>query len=242
MNACGIPVLGFVALTGANGPRSAGASTTTAADSNTSRRVTCMSEHLVNRIDRSVSASIATRYGHQTIEKPVRRVRGFEPDRGSKVDRSDPRARRGRGRDHIRWSVPQAKGTHRDQRAVVGPECGAESSSSTPSARTSSQSALPPGRTTPRSRPSKVPPASGTVRRVPPGTAPISCATPTSTRSSISRRVFMVTVLLRRPQRVGLRTMYRAFCRRSLRSGNYTRCAGADPLDDGIDRCGHGFW
>ena len=28
--------------------------------------------------------------------------------------------------EHIRWSVPQAKGTHRDQRAVVGPECCAE--------------------------------------------------------------------------------------------------------------------
>jgi len=30
-------------------------------------------------------ASIATRYGHQTIEKRVRRMRGFESHRGSKV-------------------------------------------------------------------------------------------------------------------------------------------------------------
>jgi hypothetical protein len=34
--------------------------------------------------------------------------------------------------------------------------------------------------------------------------------------------------------------MYRAFWRRSLRFRNYTRCADADPLDDRIDRCGHG--
>src|SRR3954471_12064473 len=113
---------------GATGRRSAGASTTAAADANTSRRVTCMSEHLVNRIDRSGSAPIPTRYGHQTIKKRVRSVGGFEPDRGSKVVpiRIHVLAAT-EGRDHIRWSVPQAKGTHRDQRAVVGPECRAES-------------------------------------------------------------------------------------------------------------------
>ena len=86
-----------------------------------------MSEHLVNRIDRSGRAPIPTRYGHQTIKKRVRRVGGFEPDRGSKVVpiRIHVLAAT-EGRDHIRWSVPQAKGTHRDQRAVVGPERRAE--------------------------------------------------------------------------------------------------------------------
>src|SRR3954470_12428976 len=117
----------FCCADGANGRRRAGASTTTAADSNTSRRVTCMSEHFVNRIDRSGSASLATRYGHQTIEKRVRRMRGFESHRGSKVVpiRIHVLAA-AEGRHHVRRSVAQAKGTHRDQRAVVGPERGAE--------------------------------------------------------------------------------------------------------------------
>jgi len=31
--------------------------------------------------------------------------------------------------------------------------------------------------------------------------------------------------------------MDRAFCRHSLRSADYTACGGADPFEDGIDRC-----
>src|SRR5262245_61928917 len=66
------------------------------------------------------------------------------------------------------------------------------SSSRTPSARSSSQSALPPGRTVPRRRgPSKLPPLSGAVRRVPCGTAPMFCGAATVTRSVMSSRVFM---------------------------------------------------
>src|SRR3954470_10289770 len=109
------------------GPTSAGASTTSAADSNTSRRVTCMSEHFVNRIDRSGRPSIATGHGHQPIERRVRGMRGFEPDRGSKVVpiRIDVFAA-AESRHHVRWSVAQAKGTHRDQCTVVGSECGPE--------------------------------------------------------------------------------------------------------------------
>src|SRR3954449_10473489 len=110
-----------------NGPTSAGASTTRAADSNTSRRMTCMSEHFEDRIDRSGRAPIPTGYGHQPIERRVRGMRGFEPDRGSKVvpTRIDVFAA-AESRHHVRWSVAQAKGTHRDQRTVVGPECGPE--------------------------------------------------------------------------------------------------------------------
>src|SRR3954470_18097782 len=185
-----------------NGPTSAGASTTRAADSNTSRRVTCMSEHFENRIDRSGRAPIPTGYGHQPIERRVRGMRGFEPDRGSKVVPIRIHVfAAAESRHHIRWSVTQAKGTHCDQRTVVGSKCGPEVEFEYAVGSNEQPIALPPGRTTPRSRPSKVPPASGTVRRVPPRTAPISCATPTSTRNSISRRVFMVTVPLRRPQR-----------------------------------------
>src|SRR3954462_1288517 len=110
-----------------NGPTSPGASTTTAADCDTSRRVTCMSEHFVNRIDRSGRTSIASGDGHEPIERRVRRMRGFEPDRGSKVVliRIHMFAA-AESRHDIRWSVAQAKGTHRDQRAVVGSECGPE--------------------------------------------------------------------------------------------------------------------
>src|SRR3954469_11875517 len=110
-----------------NGPTSAGASTATAADSNTSRRVTCMSEHFVNRIDRSGRAPIAAGYGHQPIEGRVRRMRRFEPGRGSKVVPIRIHVfAAAESRDHIRWSVAQAKGTHCDQRTVVGSECGPE--------------------------------------------------------------------------------------------------------------------
>src|SRR3954470_23165920 len=109
------------------GPTSAGASTTSAADSNISRRVTCMSEHFVNRINRSGRASIATGYGHQPIEKRVRGMRRFEPNRASKVVPIRIHVfAAAESRHHIRWSVTQAKGTHCDQRAVVGPQCRAE--------------------------------------------------------------------------------------------------------------------
>src|SRR3954454_7949596 len=108
-----------------NGPTSAGASTTRAADSNTSRRLTCMSEHFENRIDRSGRASITTGYSHQPIERRVRGMRGFEPDRGSKVVPIRIHVfAAAESRHHIRWSVTQAKGTHCDQRTVVGSECG----------------------------------------------------------------------------------------------------------------------
>ena len=54
-------------------------------------------------------------------------MRGFEAGRGSKVGPIRIHAFAApEGRDHIRWSVAQAKGTHRDQRAVVGSECGPE--------------------------------------------------------------------------------------------------------------------
>jgi hypothetical protein len=86
-----------------------------------------MSEHFVNRIDRSGRASIATGYGHQPIEMRVRGMRGFEPDRGSKVVpiRINVFAA-AESRHHIRWSVTQAKGTHCDQGTVVRSECGPE--------------------------------------------------------------------------------------------------------------------
>src|SRR3954466_16129959 len=107
-----------------NGLTSTGASTTRAADSNTSRRVTCMSEHFVNPIDRSGRASITTGYSHQPIERRVRGMRGFEPDRGSKVVPIRIHVfAAAESRHHVRWSVAQAKGTHRDQRTVVGSEC-----------------------------------------------------------------------------------------------------------------------
>src|SRR4051812_34064593 len=106
---------------------SAGARTTTAADSNGSRRVTCMSEHFENRIDRSRRASIPAGYGHQPIERGVRGMRGFEPDRGSKVVPIRIHVfAAAESRHHIGWSVTQAKGTHCDQRTVVGSECGPE--------------------------------------------------------------------------------------------------------------------
>src|SRR3954471_9702152 len=107
-----------------NGPTSAGASTTRAADSNTSRRMTCMSEHFENRIDRSGRAPIPTGYGHQPIERRVRGMRGFEPDSGSKVVPIRIHVfAAAESRHHICWSVTQAKGTQCDRRTVVGSEC-----------------------------------------------------------------------------------------------------------------------
>src|SRR3954465_8002731 len=110
-----------------NGPTSAGASTTRAADSNTSRRVTCMSEHFENRIDRSGRAPLPTGYGHQPVGRRLRGVSGFEPDRGSKVVPIRIHVfAAAESRHHIRWSVTQAKGTHCAQRTVVGSERGPE--------------------------------------------------------------------------------------------------------------------
>jgi len=54
-------------------------------------------------------------------------MRGFEPDRGSKVVPIRIHVfAAAESRHHIRWSVTQAKGTHCDQRTVVGSECGPE--------------------------------------------------------------------------------------------------------------------
>src|SRR5437870_9667763 len=67
-----------------------------------------------------------------------------------------------------------------------------KSSSSTPSDRRSSQSALLPGSTVPRRRgPSNVPPSSGATRRVPYGTAPTSSTRATFTCIVINGRVFI---------------------------------------------------
>src|SRR5262249_7385710 len=82
-----------------------------------------MSEHFVDGIDRTLSATVAARHGDQAIQERVCRISGLEAWRGSKVVacRIDGLAPP-EGRDHFGRSVTQAERLHRDQRAIVGPQ------------------------------------------------------------------------------------------------------------------------
>src|SRR5215510_12054736 len=85
------------------------------------------SENFVNGVDRTFWAAVAAGDRDETIQERVRGMRGLEPWRAPKVVRRgiDHFAARD-GRDHFRWTVAQPERSHRDERAVVGPQRGAQ--------------------------------------------------------------------------------------------------------------------
>lgn len=153
-----------------------------------------MSQHLVDRIDRTLRAAFGSRRCDQAIQERVGGVRGLEARHGSEVvGRGVNRFAASDCCDDLGRPVTQTKRAHRDERAVVGPEGEAKVHFQHAVGTKECQSALLPDMMMPRSRgPSNVPPLSGAVRRVPWGTAPMFSRVPTFTCIIINKRVFIV--------------------------------------------------
>src|SRR5262245_694540 len=81
------------------------------------------SEHLVNRVNRALRATVAAGHGNEAIQERVRLVRSHEARDGPEVVRRcvDTFAASD-GRDHLGRTMAQAERAHRDQRAVIGPQ------------------------------------------------------------------------------------------------------------------------
>src|SRR5262245_34862008 len=79
------------------------------------------SEHLVNRVNRALRATVAARHGNEAIQERVRLVRSHEARDGPEVVRRcvDTFAASD-GRDHLGRTMAQAERAHRDPRAVIG--------------------------------------------------------------------------------------------------------------------------
>src|SRR5258705_11407385 len=85
------------------------------------------SDNLVNGVDRTFWAAVATGDGNETIQERVCGMRGLEPWRGPKVvGRGINRLAACDGRDHFRRTVAYPERSHRDERAVLGPQRGAQ--------------------------------------------------------------------------------------------------------------------
>src|SRR5260221_11612602 len=81
------------------------------------------SENFVDRVDRTFCATVAAGHCDEAIQERVRGVCGLEARRGAKVvGRRIDRLAASDGRHHVRRSMSQAERSHRDERAVVGPE------------------------------------------------------------------------------------------------------------------------
>src|SRR5260370_17992669 len=85
------------------------------------------SENFVNGVDRTFWAAVATGDGNETIQERVRGMPGLEPWRRPEVvGRGINRLAACDGRDHFRRTVAQPERSHRDERAVVGQQRGAQ--------------------------------------------------------------------------------------------------------------------
>ena len=81
----------------------------------------------MNGVDRPFSAPVAARHRDEMVQECVRRVCGFESRRRPKIvgcwiDRLATR----QGIHHVGRTVTQSERSHRNERAVVGPQRGAQ--------------------------------------------------------------------------------------------------------------------